>query len=266
MSDPTARVATLPPPAPGFPALVRIHLYLLLRESRVGTLLLAALCLLLPVAALVSAGPEATEAVPHRILLLTATMMGLTIFLTFLWPESVWRKLGIGERLVLDAFPVSRRSHRMARVVAGAALPLGLLASLIVTVAILDARGWASQTFELSAVHLPGLHGAGILTTVAGLLAAYLLSSILALRFGKVFLGLLVLVGIVYLIPLLLVVLGFDQAVIRIGQWAMSSGWSPLPVLTQWYQRGSADLASNALWMAVFFGIALHFAGRHDGK
>jgi len=268
MSDAAVRTP-LPEPAPGFVGLVGIHLRLLVREARLGAAIVALLCVLLPVAAVVSAvGWDATgiqEDAPGRVELYTIMMMVLTVFMAFLWPEAVWRKLGPGDRMVLDAFPVPRRSHRMARVVAGASLPLALLGSVLLTVAILDARGWTQGVLSLGLDQLPGVHGVGILATLASVLAAYALSSVLALRFGKVFVGLLIVTSVIYLIPLILVIFGFSDLVTRLGDWATASPFSPIPVLTGWFQGGGEDLLPGLAWLAVFGGLAGYFAGRHGG-
>jgi hypothetical protein len=266
-----APASSLPEPAPGFPSLVAIHLRLLVREARAGSVILALLCLLLPLAALVAGGDPVTVesdgpgifVVPGRILVLVAVMMGLTFFMAYLWPEAVWRNLGLGQRMVLDALPVTRRRQRMARVVAGAARPLALLACLVVTVAILEARGWPPPDMDFSQA-APGLRGVGILVTLAGVLTAYSLSSILALRFGKAFVGLLVLFGSLYLVPVLLIVLGFEDQVVTLARWATQSPFSPLPTLTMWYQGTGADLLPAMGWLLVFGGLAAWVAGRHD--
>lgn len=267
MSERDAATA-MPEPAPGFPSLVLIHLRLLVREARAGSAILALICILLPLAALAeAAGGDPASVVPGgpgRVQLLMAMMMGLIFFLAYLWPESVWRNLGPGERLVLDAFPVSRRSHRMARVVAGTVLPLALLASLLIAVAILEAGGSPGGRMTFSPDVAPGLHGVGILVTLTSLLSAYALSSTLALRFGKVFVSLLIIFGLAYLVPMLLMLLGFEGLVERLLEWAVHSSASPFPVLTMWYQGTAENLPSGLAWLAIFSGTAVYFAGRHD--
>ena len=258
----------MPDPAPGFISLVLIHLRLLIREARAGSAILALICVLLPLAALAHVGgaepAQVVQGGPGRVPLLIVAMMGLTFFLAYLWPESVWRNLGPGERLVLDAFPVSRRSQRMARVVAGSVLPLMLLASVVVAVAIMEAHGWGGGGMRLSPDEAPGLHGVGILVTLTSLLSAYAFSSILALRFGKVFVSLLIIFGVAYLVPVLLMLMGFEGLVAGLLEWAGTSPASPFPVLTLWYQGTAENLPAGLAWLLIFSGAAVYMAGRYD--
>jgi hypothetical protein len=263
MSEPTPRPA-LPEPAPGFPGLVAIHLRLLVRESRLGMAILAVIVVALPLAALVTEDPGPDPSLPLRINLFLFAAMGLTGFLVFLWPEAVWRGLGPGRRMALDAFPVSRRSHRMARAVAGAALPLILLGSLVLTHAILSQRGLLDILGMAIGDEFPGLHGSGIVATALWALSVYAFSTIFALRFGKVFVGLLVTVGIAYAIPLLMVLAGLDEPVMALGRWATESRASPLRFLLSWFRLGPSDVVPGVAWLAVFGGASVWLAGRHD--
>jgi hypothetical protein len=262
MSEAALR-SQLPDPAPGFPGLVGIHLRLLVREARLGSAILALVCVALPLAAALNSVPDAGAELPHRIHLLAFAAMGLTAFLAVLWPESVWRGLRPGRRLVLDALPAGRRAHRMARVVAGAALPLALLGSLALTWWIIEVRGF-NDALPISADDVPGLQGAAIIATLLWVLTLYSISSIFAIRFGKVFLGLLITATVIHAIPLLLMIAGFDELVMRIGQWTTTSALSPLRFLLTWYQLDGSDILPGLGWLALFGGTATWLAGRHD--
>jgi hypothetical protein len=263
MSEPTPRPA-LPEPAPGFPGLVAVHLRLLVRESRLGMALLAVIVVALPLTALVSQDPGSDPGFPLRIHLLLFAAMGLTGFLVFLWPEAVWRGLGPGRRMAMDAFPVSRRSHRMARVAAGAVLPLVLAGSLILSYAILANRGLSSIPGAEISEEFAGLRGMGIVATALWALSAYAFSTLFALRFGKVFVGLLVTGTVVYAIPLLMVLVGLDEPVMALGRWAAESRTSPFRFLLSWFRLGPSDVVPGLAWLAVFGGASVWLAGRHD--
>lgn len=262
MSD-APRRRSLPDPAPGFAGLVGLHLRLLVREARLGTAILVFVCVALPLTAGLASVPDPGADLPLRIHILTFAAMGLTAFLAFLWPESVWRGLRPGRRMVLDALPAGRRGHRMARVVAGAALPLALLGSLVLTWWIIDFRG-LNDPLPISLDDFPGLRGAGIIATVLWVLSAYAVSSIFALRFGKVVMGLLITLGVIYAIPLILIIAGMDDLVGRLGQWASGSTFSPLRFMLTWYQLDGSDIVPGLGWLALFGGTATWLAGRHD--
>jgi hypothetical protein len=260
----TARGAV--PPAPGFPTLVRIHLESLCREFPVAWIVFGGFAAALPLASLIFrdtllADPGTTGTVATFSGLLSL-LLTLTIAIAFLWPDGVWRNLPPGGRQALDALPVSRRAHRMARVTAGLALPLVMAFSVAATLAVLQgspafASGlWPSGTME-----------GGLVAGAAGgfsLTAAYLLSSAIAIRFGRVLLSLVILVAGSAAVVYLALLAGWNAGAGALQTALFLGHWAPGRALTLAAMAESSDLAPAFLWSGVLLGICVHWAARHD--
>lgn len=178
--------------SPSFPALVRLHLRLLVREFPVAWIVTSVLGLLMLWVTLLilledPSSLAATEVARVRFEV-TATGMTVVVFLlALLWPEAVWRNLPPGGRDAVDSLPVTRLRHRMARVTAGAFLPLGAALVVVVMVASLQLRPHlAAPSGEWPSV--PPITDPGWLTAAGAVVAIYLIGSILALRLGGVLL------------------------------------------------------------------------------
>lgn len=254
------------PSGPGFFALVRLHLRVLWREFPVGWVVLGSLAAVLPVTAALNAGEVINPAEPPVILFVVASLLiplyFLTIVVAFLWPDGVWRALPPGGRLVLDSLPVGRRTHRMARVTAGLALPLVMALSVVLTAVLLD----SNPVFGTARVAVGG-RGAGPAGILAGLLsltAAYLLCSALAIRFGRVVLALFLLVGGGVILVLIVGGAGWDAGSEALQHWLFLGHWAPGRSLVLAASAGSADLAPALLWCLIFLGLCTWWAGRHD--
>lgn len=267
----TTRSQTPPAPAPGFAGLVVLHLQTLWREFPIAWVALGGLALVIPVMSMVY-GQGAVEVSEMADLtgtiLLASVLLPLLVILTmavaFLWPEVVWRNLSPGSRLVLDAFPVSRRSHRMARIVAGFPLLLIMTVSLGVSLAIL------SSNPDLQAVNMlrfglgaegSGLAGFGV--AFLSLTTAYLFASALALRLGRVFVPLLLLVLALNVVLFTLVSLRWDAG-LEVMTTLANGHWSPLRALLLAHDAEVADLGPVLAWFPVMLGLCLHWAHRHD--
>ncbi len=267
MSDQTVS-RHLPPPAPGFRGLVGIHARLLVKDAQAGTAVLAVACVALPLAALLTPFPSEPADVasaisgPMRLQMLMSMMVMLTVGLAFLWPEAVWKGLGPGERAVLDSFPVTRRNHRMARVVAGGFLPLALTTAYLGSATILRVRGWGDVMPGMTSAY-PDLAGWSAPTAVLVLLTAYLLSSSLALRFGKVFVPLLVIGTGVYLVPASLLLAGKEEWIEAIARSAVEWTWSPFRLFSIMFSGGPSDVLPALFWMTALAALTIHLAGRH---
>lgn len=256
------------PDAPGFPTLVRIHLRGLWKEFPVAWIGFGVLATLLPAAALLyrgdPVGPEGPSAALAIVMTLVSLLVGLTVIVAFLWPDAVWRNLPPGGRTVMDALPVSRRVHRLARVTAGLVLPLGIAISVGATATILESGPGSPTAFGFGGLGAEGSGLAGALIAMGSLTAAYLLSTALAIRFGRVLLGLFTLAAGGTLLVFLLVMMGWDAAAIRIQQWLFLGHWAPgrTLVLSRWAEL--ADLGPVLLWLVILSGITAAWAGRHD--
>ena len=260
MRENPARV--LPDPAPGLISLVGLHLRLTLREARIGSVLVGALTVGLPIAGSIvavrqSAGADLEELVAFGAAI--SALSGLAILVALLWPESVWRQLPRGKRWVLDTLPVGRRSHRMARVMAGSVVPLALVLSLILTAMLLPAD---------AALH-PLVHDVGPLgasAVVIAILGAYLFSSILALSLGQVLRPLFYGAILLMLLPLPFQLAGAADTAQAL--WSTVTGHTLSPIrltgIGMGLQGTPADLAPALLWLVIFGGVAVHLAGRHD--
>lgn len=271
-SMPAARFRTAPPAGPSFPALVAIHFRLGVRDVRLGSAVLAVVAGGLPIAVLLAppVPGEASELGSSPWAALNAALLFLTMFAVldaFLEPESVWRKLRPGEREPLDALPVGRRQSRLARVVAGAALPLVLVGSVFGTVALMEARGFSvrpeGDVFQPALPMLaedPGT--AGILAAILTLLSAYVIGSICALWFGRVFYPLLLMALGFVGGPVILMAFGIDW-LSAVAELAATHAYSPLRVLSLWF-GAAADLLPAAFWFTALGALLVYVAGRHD--
>ncbi|TVP55675.1 MAG: hypothetical protein EA351_10060, partial [Gemmatimonadales bacterium] len=178
------------PNGPDFLTLAGIHLRGLWREFPVAWIAFGGFALLLPAVTLLYRGesidPMNPSASIMSIVMLVSLLGFLTIAIAFLWPEAVWRNLPPGSRSVMDSLPATRRAHRMARVMAGLTLPLVMALSIALTVGILT----TNPGFEALPVGGMGLGGEGsgllgLLIALGFVTGAYLLSSALAIRFGR---------------------------------------------------------------------------------
>ncbi|MEX2529532.1 MAG: hypothetical protein WD960_02060 [Gemmatimonadota bacterium] len=254
------------PSGPGFLALVRLHLRTLWIELPVGWVVLGGLAILLPVSAALHAASNIDPADPSVAWLAVAWLLiplhFLTIAVAFLWPDGVWREVPPGGRLVLDALPVGRRAHRMARVTAGLGLPLVMAFSVLLTAVFLD----SDPLFGAVVAWVGGASGspAGILAGLLSLTAAYLLGSALAIRFGRVILPLSLLVGGLVILLLIVDGAGWVAGEMALQRWLFVGHWAPGRTLVLAASAGSADLAPALLWCLIFLGLCIWWAGRHD--
>ena len=165
----------------------------------------------------------------------------------------------------MDALPVPRRVHRLARVTAGLVLPLGIAVSVGVAHMILGSGpGSFAPLFGPIGLGAEGSGLAGALIAMGSLTGAYLLSTALAIRFGTVLLGLFVLVAGGTLLIFLLVMAGWDSAAIQLQQWLFLGHWAPGRTLVLASSAELADLGPVLLWLVLLFGITTVWAGRHD--
>lgn len=245
----------------------------MLREARLGSAVLAVVAVALPVAVLlappVPSEPSQLQSTPW--IALSGALMFLMVFAVldaFLEPESVWRKLQPGEREPLDSLPVGRRQNRLARVVAGAALPLVLAGSALVTVALMEGRGWAISG---GAFGRPGTlpvltedpGAAGVAAAILALLSAYAIGSLFALWLGRVFYPLLLTVLAFVGGPFILLAFGLDW-LSPVAEIATTHAYSPLRVLSLWFGATAADLLPAAFWFLALGVLLAYVAGRHD--
>ena len=253
------------PRGPGFAALVGIHLRSLWREFPVAWLAFGGLAVVLPVVSAFYRGSLDPADPMSGVVTFTALLtllFFLTIALAFLWPEAVWRNLPPGGRLVMDALPVDRRTHRIARITAGLVLPLGMAGSVGITAAIL--RSNPDLSFLSTGLGADGSGATGVVVALLSLTAAYLLSSALALRFGRVFMGLFVLAGGGTLVIFVLVILGLEEAAVATQQGLFLGDWAPGRVLTLANSAQGEDLPAALLWFSLLLGLCTFWAGRYD--
>lgn len=271
MSDPI-RSTELPPPAPGFLGLVGVHLSLIHREALVGTGILLLLVLGFPLMAFLTPIPTGTESgvLPpvERLALGMMLLAGLTFVLTYFWPEVVWTRLRPGDRTPMDAWPVSRRANRLARVVAGAALPLFLLASFVAGARIIQWRGLAEH-MPISTTLGSGHSGWGLLLTILVLLTSYSLASALALRFGKVILSLFTILVGVWVLVMLLVLFRAQALLESMARWMATSQFSPTRALLGLSSSSNGmEMGPTApgvlVWFAGLSLVLFYLAHRHD--
>ncbi|TVP75068.1 MAG: hypothetical protein EA352_09145 [Gemmatimonadales bacterium] len=260
-----------PRPGPGFLGLVGLHIQALWREFPLAWVALGGLAVALPIMSVLygqdpvdpSQMMEPTGIVLLSTVLLPALLI-LTLVTAFLWPEAVWRNLGPGSRVVMDASPVSRRSHRMARVVAGLPLLVGVSLSVGASSAILRSNP------ELVAMNVPtlglgavgsGLPGFGV--ALLSLVTAYLFGSALALRIGRVFIPLLLLFLGLNVVMFAAITTSWDVGT-ELGQRLVQGHWSLLRALLVAPNADTADLAPVLAWLLVMLGLCMHWAHRHD--
>ncbi len=269
--------------APGFLTLTGMHLRLLFREFPALHLLALGMVVLLPLAALLSPlGVEALAAEPS-----SARTMGSAGTISFLvtallvvvpagliWPEVPWRHFPPGKRGGLDAFPVSRRLHRLARCAAGF---LPLLALYLATVLALVLFRFRLERIPAADAQSPaglGLRmleqvplGAGsLLVGLVALLLAYGIGSILALRWGRPLL--LVLLGVILLPTLFLVLALMVEAGTLVEAFIalLHHPVSPFPIVVKGAVQEGTALLPALLWTGVAGVLLYREAGRHDAR
>jgi hypothetical protein len=260
------------PPGPGFPTLVRLHLRALWTEFPVAWVVLGALAVLPPlVAGLRGGAPGATpDQVPEFVPLIGLLFLihflatGLAVIVAFLWPDAVWRNLPPGGRSLLDALPVSRRAHRMARIVAGLVLPLALALSVVATAVLLGRHSVMSLWVVAPRTDADAIRELAAATL--SLTAAYFLGSALAIRFGRVVLSLFLLGGGAVLLAILAEMWGWDAAAWALQQWLFVGHWAPGRSLFLAISAEGSDLAPALLWCLAFLALCTVWAGRHDRR
>jgi hypothetical protein len=267
------------PPAPGFGSLVWIHLRLLVGEFPVAWFLFGGLLLLIPVAALLAPLPQGAVAFTRAftrddpafpltlfLVTLTNTLPPLVILVSLAWPDAVWRNLRLGAREPVDALPVSRRVHRMARVAAGAVLPAMMVAWLAASDAIFQMRGMYTAVADASRLS-PGALGIGgealpgILLTA---LLAYAMGSAVGIRFGKVIVVFVVAMVGLWAVLFAASLLELDGFVQFVDAMLVRGDWAPVGTLARGITSAPAELAPVVLWLVAFTGLATWWAGRHD--
>jgi hypothetical protein len=266
-------------PHPGFPALVALHLRSLVREFPVAWIVFGIVIVGLPVLALVvdmGVTPRGTPS--FGIVRVVSAIWGaqaLTLLVALLWPDAVWRNLPPGGRQAMDALPVDRRWHRLARVLAGFTLPLLLALTILITKAIVASRlsgivdpgvlppGSEGRTMTLSLA--AGL-GAWWITPPA-LAIAYLFGSALGLWGLRVMLTSLLAVLLYAFAPVaLLLGFGLDGMANGYIETVVQGTWSPLRVTLASFRAEAADLLPVLGWLAVMGGACHILAGRHSPR
>ncbi len=252
---------TLPAPAPGLLSLVWIHLRLIHGEARSGTAVLGVVTLGFPLLMLlIPLEQAATADGTLRAVLSLSLVAAVVLTLTYLWPEAVWGKLRPGSRMALDSLPVSRLRNRMARVMAGAILPLVLGLSLMVGVEIGAARGLLEMVGEQWRWNP---------LTLLTLLASYAMASALALRFGKVFVPLLAGVLSFWVFFMILVLLEWEAVGSPLVAWLSYSPLSPrhglvgLSGRVHGVTQGPSTLGV-LFWLLAFGSVVAVLSRRHD--
>ncbi len=255
---------------PSFPEVVRIHLRILVREFPVAWIALAGLGLILLILSLrVWLGADALGEVMLETQITFTALASIVFLFALLWPDAVWRNLPPGGREALDVLPVTRRTHRLGRLLAGAVLPLLTYLAVALVAATLhltlpalqDASGpWGGGgTGPL----FTGL--SGWLTVLGGLAATYLIGSFLALRLGRVLLPFLLFWGIATALHFLFMSLGsvVGTEIIRIG--LFEGTWSPGRVLvTAMVFDDGATLLSSWAWAVGLLGLVWWEADRRE--
>jgi hypothetical protein len=272
-SSPASQAPVLPPPAPGFAGLVRIHLAVLLREFPVAWILFAVVILWLPIASILVPAPDPAQLTPEgdpvfqldllvSLWVLNSAAAMFAVLVALLWPDAVWRNLPPGGREAIDALPPSRRLHRSARFVAGAFLPLAMFASIAATTLVLRHRA-ASGVFIGTNLEerLPALT---LLVGVGGLIAAYALGSALALRFGRVLLPLIIGVASAWAVVYTTHVMGWTTLRDVVQEGVFRGPWSPTQAFFALIDGSSTGPAAVTLWLVVLVGLTVFCAGLHD--
>ncbi|CAN5821539.1 hypothetical protein BH23GEM11_BH23GEM11_16450 [soil metagenome] len=252
MSSHSALTARLP--HPGIPALVALHLRSLVREFPVAWILFGSMAIGVPLLVLTEMGTD-----PVRLAGPLGSLQGITFLVAAFWPDAVWRSLPPGGRRVMDALPVDRRTHRLARVAAGFTLPLLMAVSTSVSQAVLLTRHGAS-----GAAFSRTLGELGVL--FLGLLAIYLLGSAVALRLSRVILAML-LIGVMYvLVPILFMEgIGQNAAANWYIQFMVQGSWSPVQAMLSGFKPITGALQVVA-WVLALGGLCYYLAGRHDTR
>ncbi len=272
-APPTPDAGALPHPAPGFAGLVYLHLASLVREYPVAWILFGVVILWLPVASILVPSPDPTRLVeghPAGVELafllslgvLNATASMFAVLVALFWPDAVWRKLPPGGREAIDALPPGRRLHRTARCVAGAGLPMAMFASIAATGLVLRYRATrAIPEMPEVAAQLPSLE---LVSGPVGLLAAYALGSILALRFGRILFPLLVGVAATWAVVFTSHLLGWATIRDLVQEWVVFGAWSPTQAFFALTPASGAHPLGVVLWFVGLAALMVYTAGRYD--
>jgi len=255
-------------PHPGFPSLVGLHLQSLIREFPVAWIVFGAGIVGLPVLALVAdLGLTPRDTPSFGILRIASGIWGaqaLTVLVALFWPDAVWRNLPPGGRQPLDALPVDRRWHRLARVLAGFSLPLLMAMAVFLAQVIVTSRlSGLMGTPGADAVAWPSVPE-GSLATFPALAAAYLFGSALGIQGMRVILtSLLALLVYAILPPGVLLGLGLEGLANGYTETMVQGTWSPLRTLLLGFRAESADLLPLLGWLAILGVVCHQLAGRH---
>ncbi len=257
------------PNGPDFLTLAGIHLRGLWREFPIAWIAFGGFALLLPAITLLYRGesmdPMDLSASIMSIVILVSILGFLTIAIAFLWPEAVWRNLPPGSRSVMDSLPATRRAHRMARVAAGLTLPIVMALSIALTVGLLR----TNPGFEALPAGGMGLGGegsgvVGLLIALGSLTGAYLLSSALAIRFGRPVLALFMIVAGGTLLIFVFVIAGWEDGARALQQGLFLGEWAPGRTLLLAPSAQPDDLGPMLLWLGAFLALCAYWAGRYD--
>jgi hypothetical protein len=252
-------------PHPGVPALLGVHLRSLVRGFPVAWIFFGGVAVGLPLlATFASLDPVGSEGTFGLVRLVT-WMVGVqaaAVLVALWWPDAVWRHLPPGRRRIMDALPVERRTHRLARVIAGFGLPLVMAFSVLLARVILDAR-LSSGGETLAQVSGLALGNAGVGLLALG--AAYLFGSALALRGWRVIvLSLLLMVAYVFIPIGLFLGFGWDEAANRYIGTMVQGNFSPVRVFLLGLRAGASDLLPVLAWLVGLGLLCTHWAHRHD--
>jgi hypothetical protein len=267
-------------PHPGFGALAAFHLRNLLRVHRGPWLLLAAVVIGVPLfILLLDLGPDLFESRAGQAWVIRATMalwflQGATLVTWLLWPMVTWRTLPPGGRHAMDALPVERRTHRLARVAAGLVLPVVLMVAVWGAHLLLRARLSPFLADVGMAVRRPENPVEIVLywplspgVTLLALLAAYLVGSVLALwRVPVSWSAFGVLLVFVLLPAGMLTALGRRDVATTYLDLVLEGTWSPARVALLGFRAEPADLLPIVAWLLPLGALTWHLAGAHDRR
>jgi hypothetical protein len=268
------------PPHPGFADLAGLHLRNLMRIHWGAWLLLATVVVGLPLLIyLLDLGPGLFESREQQAWVVRAAsvlwfLQGATLVTWLLWPMITWRNLPPGRRQAMDALPVARRTHRLARVAAGLVLPVVLMVAVWAGHLLLRARlapyighepAPARRPEHMMEVVLYWPLSPGV--TLLALLAAYLLASALALwRVPATWSGFGLLLVFVVLPVAALMALGRQEGARLYLDTVLEGTWSPARVALLGFRAEPADLLPIVGWLLPLGAITWHLAAAHDRK
>lgn len=266
-----------------FLALTTMHLRLLFRAFPALHLLALAAVVLLPVAALLTPlGVEALAEAPSSVrtmgsagtISLLVTVLVLVIPAGLIWPEVPWRHFPPGKRGGLDAFPVSRRLHRLARCAAGFLPLLGLYLATVLALALFRLRLDRVPVAEPQSPAALGLRileeaPANALSVGVGLVAlllAYAIGSLVALRWGR---PLLLILIVAIFLPTLIAFLALALEagpLIEALVVVLNHPFSPFPIVVKGAAQEGAAFLPALFWTGVAGALLYREAGRHDPR